>query len=167
MALTGAWGLLTAEALLLAEQFAEGHRICVILGDNIIERHIRDQAESFAAQPSGARVLLKEVDDPHRFGVPRFEDDRIVEIIEKPAEPPSGFAVTGLYFYDHDVFNIARQLDRSPRGELEITEVNNAYLRRGDLSHGTVDGWWTDAGTFESLFRANRLVAAGGANRMM
>lgn len=155
-----------AEALLLAENFAERHRICVILGDNIIEHHVRKEVENFAAQESGARILLKAVDDSRRFGVPRFEDGRIVEIIEKPSVPPSHFAVTGIYFYDCDVFDLARQLAPSDRGELEITDVNNAYLQRGDLTHGVLEGWWTDAGTFGSLFRANCLVADGGANKV-
>ena len=155
-----------AEALLLAENFADHHRICVILGDNIIEHHIRKEVEKFDAQQSGARILLKEVDDPRRFGVPRFEGDRIVEIIEKPSEPPSHFAVTGIYFYDCDVFDLARKLTPSERGELEITDVNNGYLQRGDLTHGILEGWWTDAGTFRSLDRANCLVADGGANKV-
>ncbi len=160
----GASGI--ADALLLAEDFADGARICVVLGDNIIERHIRGPAAEFANQPTGAMVVLKEVDRPQRFGVPRFENGRIVEIIEKPADPPSRFAVTGIYLYDHDVFDIARRLEPSASGELEITDVNNAYVRRGDLRHSILEGWWTDAGTFESLHHANCLVAAGGANRI-
>ncbi len=155
-----------AEALLLAEDFADSGKTCVILGDNIIERNIRDAVGEFFTQPSGARILLKEVEHAERFGVPRFEDGRIVEILEKPPAPPSRFAVTGIYLYDRDVFDIARTLEPSSRGELEITDVNNTYLRRGDLTHSILDGWWTDAGTFDSLLRANCLVAEGGANRV-
>ncbi|MBI1372733.1 MAG: NTP transferase domain-containing protein [Phycisphaera sp.] len=153
-----------ADALKLAEDFADGGRVCVILGDNLIERHIRDAAEAFRKQPSGARLLLKEVPDPQRFGVPRFDGGDIAEIIEKPADPPSRFAVTGIYFFDNDVFEICKSLRPSGRGELEITDVNNHYLRRGDLTWSELDGWWTDAGTFESLHRAAGFVAQGGAN---
>ncbi|MFG0257712.1 MAG: sugar phosphate nucleotidyltransferase [Phycisphaerales bacterium JB043] len=155
-----------ADALKLAEDFADDGPICVILGDNIIERNIAGAVSSFRQQDSGARVLLKEVHDPERFGVARLEDDRIVEIIEKPKSPPSNLAVTGIYMYDNDVFDIAQTLKPSARGELEITDVNNAYLQRGDLAHDVLDGWWTDAGTFDSLFRASSLVAEGGANKM-
>lgn len=161
-----------ADALKLAEEFADGGRVCVVLGDNIIQSNIRGSARAFAGQRSGARLLLKEVDDAERFGVARFEgrgdhaagSRRIAEIIEKPADPPSSFAVTGIYFYDADVFSICKSLRPSARNELEITDVNNAYLRRGDLEHDVLDGWWTDAGTFESLQRASTLVARGGAN---
>jgi len=155
-----------ADALKLAEDFAEGGRICVILGDNIIQGTIRQAADDFLVQPTGAKVLLKEVADPQRFGVARLEGGRIVEILEKPAEPPTNLAVTGIYFYDNDVFGFCRTLCPSLRGELEITDVNNHYLERGDLSHETLDGWWTDAGTFASLHRANTLVAEGGANHV-
>ncbi|MCB9840670.1 MAG: NTP transferase domain-containing protein [Phycisphaeraceae bacterium] len=159
-----------ADALKLAEDFAENQKVCVVLGDNIIEGNIARAAGEFFAQRSGAKVLLKEVHDPQRFGVARFdgqgEDQRIAEIIEKPENPPSGYAVTGFYFYDHDVFDVCRTLKPSKRGELEITDVNNYYLKRGDMTHNTLDGWWTDAGTFESLYRANRLVAEGGANHL-
>lgn len=157
-----------ADALKLAEDFADGDKICVVLGDNIIERNIRKAAGDFFTQRSGAKVLLKEVHDPQRFGVVRFENDnpagRIVEIIEKPQNPPSNLAVIGIYFYDADVFEICQTLKPSGRGELEITDVNNAYLQRGDLTHEIVEGWWTDAGTFESLHRASNLIAEGGAN---
>ncbi|MEZ6233623.1 MAG: sugar phosphate nucleotidyltransferase [Phycisphaerales bacterium] len=159
-----------ADALKLAEDFAENQKVCVVLGDNIIEGSIAKAAGEFFAQRSGAKVLLKEVHDPQRFGVVRFDgegdDRRIAEIIEKPADPPSNLAVTGFYFYDQDVFDVCRTLKPSKRGELEITDVNNYYLKRGDLTHNTLDGWWTDAGTFESLYRANRLVAEGGANHL-
>jgi glucose-1-phosphate thymidylyltransferase len=153
-----------ADALKLAEDFADGEKICVILGDNIIEKNIREAAGAFFSQPSGARLLLKEVPDPERFGVARMEEDQIVEIVEKPSEPVSNLAVTGIYFYDSDVFEICQTLEPSGRGELEITDVNNAYLRRGDLTWSLLDGWWTDAGTFESLDRAWRLVTETGAN---
>jgi glucose-1-phosphate thymidylyltransferase len=153
-----------ADALALAEDFADGDKICVVLGDNIIQKHIRQAAGEFFTQPTGAKILLKEVPDPERFGVARLEDGRIAEIIEKPADPPSNYAVTGIYMYDNDVFSICKTLKPSDRGELEITDVNNEYLRRGDLTHAVLDGWWTDAGTFESLYRATCLVTDGGAN---
>ncbi|MHC4428053.1 MAG: sugar phosphate nucleotidyltransferase [Planctomycetota bacterium] len=153
-----------ADALKLAEDFAEGGKVCVILGDNIIERNIRRAVGDFFSQPSGAKILLKEVEDPQRFGVARVVDGRIVEILEKPADPPSKLAVTGIYMYDNTVFEIARTLRPSDRGELEITDVNNAYLERGDLTFEILEGWWTDAGTFESLLRASNLVARDGAN---
>ena len=153
-----------ADALLLAEDFADGGKVCVILGDNIIEGNIRKPVGDFFAQPTGAKILLKAVEQPQRFGVARIENDRIVEIIEKPENPPGNLAVTGIYFYDNDVFDICRTLEPSGRGELEITDVNNAYLRRGDLTYDRLDGWWTDAGTIESLDRAWRLVARTGAN---
>ncbi len=155
-----------ADALKLAEDFAEGGKTCVILGDNIIERDIRGAVGEFFTQRSGARLLLKEVDEPQRFGVARLEDGRIVEIVEKPKDPPSRFAVVGIYLYDADVFEIAAGLAPSARGELEITDVNNAYVRRGDLTWDLLEGWWTDAGTFESLHRASCLVAEGGANHV-
>lgn len=155
-----------ADALKLAEDFAEGGKIAVVLGDNIIENNIRRAVADFFSQPAGAKVLLKEVDDPQRFGVARMEGSRIVEIIEKPKAPPSNLAVTGFYLYDNEVFEIARTLKPSGRGELEITDVNNAYLQKGTLTHDVLDGWWTDAGTFESLFRASKLVAEGGANHL-
>ncbi|TVQ30748.1 MAG: spore coat protein [Phycisphaeraceae bacterium] len=154
-----------ADALKLAEDFADGEKIIVVLGDNIIEKDIKRAVGDFFTQSSGAKILLKEVDDPQRFGVVRFENDRVVEILEKPENPPSNFAVTGIYMYDNDVFEIARTLKPSARGELEITDVNNAYIARGDLTYETLDGWWTDAGTFESLYRAAKLVVEGGANR--
>jgi glucose-1-phosphate thymidylyltransferase len=146
-----------ADALSLAEYFADGDPICVVLGDNIFENGIRPAVEGYPGE--GARVLLAEVEDPERFGVPVFEGDRIVRIEEKPAEPRSNFAVTGVYVYDRRVFEIIKGLEPSARGELEITDVNNRYIAWGALSHGTVDGWWTDAGTFESLHRASTLVA--------
>jgi glucose-1-phosphate thymidylyltransferase len=155
-----------ADALRLAEEFADNEPICVILGDNIVQGTIAQAAKDFLAQGGGAKVLLKEVHDPQRFGVAGFDDqNRICQIIEKPTDPPSNFAVTGIYFYDSDVFGICKTLKPSGRGELEITDVNNHYLKRGDLSHQILDGWWTDAGTFESLFRASQLVRETGANQ--
>ena len=153
-----------ADALKLAEDFADGGKICVILGDNIIEGNLKKAAGDFFTQGKGAKVLLKEVPDPERFGVVRLEGDKVTEIIEKPADPPSNFAVTGIYFYDNRVFEICKTLKPSGRGELEITDVNNDYLSRGELTYEILDGWWTDAGTFESLHRAARFVEEGGAN---
>ncbi|MBI4581914.1 MAG: NTP transferase domain-containing protein [Planctomycetes bacterium] len=153
-----------AAALSLAEDFADGGKICVILGDNVIHRNIRRAADDFRAQPKGAKILLKEVPDAQRFGVAEMKDGRIVRIIEKPQNPPSNLAVTGIYFYDAHVFDITRTLKPSGRGELEITDVNNAYLSEGTLTHDILEGWWTDAGTFESLHRASALVRDGGAN---
>lgn len=153
-----------ADALRLAEDFADGDKIVVILGDNLIEKTIRAGVANFFSQPRGARVYLKEVPDPERFGVPAFDGDRIVRIIEKPADPPSHYAVIGIYMYDEQVFEFIRGLQPSARGELEITDVNNFYLEQGTLEYEILDGWWTDAGTFESLLRATNLVAEGGAN---
>jgi glucose-1-phosphate thymidylyltransferase len=150
-----------ADALRLAEDFSEGDKTCVILGDNILEGSIKEAAEKFARQSRGAHILLKEVTSPERFGVPVFDGEKIVRIEEKPASPASNFAVTGVYFYDETVFAKANQLKPSRRGELEITDVNNAYLKEGTLTHSLLDGWWTDAGTFESLRLANNLVAEG------
>ncbi len=155
-----------AEALSLAEHFAAGDSICVVLGDNIIQGNILDAKKSFDAQGGGARILLKTVDDPQRFGVPVIDGERIVEVVEKPANPPSNFAVIGIYFYDATVFDFIRQCKPSDRGELEITDVNNHYIRAGRMEWSELEGWWTDAGTFESLHRASVLVKEGGANRM-
>ncbi|MFN0134250.1 MAG: sugar phosphate nucleotidyltransferase [Phycisphaerales bacterium] len=159
-----------ADALKLAEDFAERGKVCVILGDNIIEGNIRRAAADFFTQRSGAKIILKEVPDPHRFGVVEFDGEgprrKIKKIIEKPKDPPSNMAVTGIYFYDGDAFKVCKDLKPSGRGELEITDVNNYYLQRGDLTHETLDGWWTDAGTFESLFRASQYVAESGANHL-
>ncbi len=155
-----------AAALSLAEYFAGNDKICVILGDNIIEGNIKEAVESFKRQSSGAKILLKEVDDAQRFGVAEIENNKIVRIVEKPKQPKSNCAVTGIYFYDADVFKFISKLSPSQRGELEITDVNNMYLERGDLTYDHLKGWWTDAGTFESLRRATNLVAESGANRM-
>lgn len=151
-----------ADALRLAEDFADGGKICVILGDNILEKGIRAPAEAFARQPAGARILLKQVPDAHRFGVVELDGTRIVRIIEKPAQPPTNLAVTGVYFYDARVFDFIRTLEPSGRGEFEITDVNNAYLAAGLLEYDILEGWWTDAGTFESLYRAATLVRQKG-----
>lgn len=148
-----------AQALGLAEDFAGGGPVAVILGDNLFEDDLGDQVRAFLDQGVGARILLKEVASPQRFGVPAFDGERIVRIDEKPAEPASSFAVTGLYLYDASVYDVIRGLRPSARGELEITDVNNHYLRTGQLSWGLVDGWWTDAGTLESLAAAQRLVS--------
>jgi len=148
-----------AEALGLAEHFADGSQLCVVLGDNIIEGSIRSAVESFRHQASGARILLKEVSDAERFGVAEIQDGRIIGIEEKPERPKSNYAVTGIYMYDGTVFEKVRELVPSRRGELEITDVNNAYIREGSMNFSFLDGWWTDAGTFESLLRASNLVA--------
>ncbi len=155
-----------ADALRLAEHFADDGPICVVLGDNLIQGNIAKAAEAFRAQKTGAKILLKEVKDPQRFGVPHLEGSRVVSIEEKPAHPRSSYAVTGIYFYDARVFEITRTLKPSGRGELEITDVNNAYIASGELTWNVLDGWWTDAGTIESLLAANQLVAQTGANRM-
>ncbi|MFH1277006.1 MAG: sugar phosphate nucleotidyltransferase [Candidatus Eisenbacteria bacterium] len=154
-----------AEALGLAEYFAAGERVCVILGDNIIERSIAPAVRAFEKQPAGAKILLKEVPDPERFGVPELSGDRVLRIVEKPQDPPSPYAVIGVYLYDARVFEIIKTLKPSDRGELEITDVNNAYIERGGLTWDILEGWWTDAGTFPSLFRASELVKKTGANR--
>ena len=155
-----------ADALRLAEYFADGEPICVVLGDNIIERNILRAAKAFREQKTGARILLKEVKDPQRFGVPILDGRRVVKIEEKPATPRSPYAVTGIYFYDSRVFDIIKTLTPSGRGELEVTDVNNAYIATGELTWDVLDGWWTDAGTIESLLLANELVSRTGANRM-
>ncbi|MFA5085939.1 MAG: sugar phosphate nucleotidyltransferase [Candidatus Omnitrophota bacterium] len=153
-----------ADALKLAQHFADDNRVVVILGDNIIEKDIKKPVQDFINQPKGARILLKKVDDPERFGVVEFsagngKSKRIVSIEEKPKNPKSDYAVTGIYMYDSQVFEIIKGLKPSGRGELEITDVNNAYLKRGELEYSMLDGWWTDSGTFESLLNANMLIA--------
>jgi glucose-1-phosphate thymidylyltransferase len=148
-----------ADALALAEHFADGDKLCVILGDNVIEGTIREAVDEFRKQPSGAKILLKEVPDAERFGVAEIEGDRIVGIEEKPKQPKSNYAVTGVYMFDNTVFDKIRTLVPSGRGELEITDVNNAYIREGTMTFSYLEGWWTDAGTFESLLRAANLVA--------
>ncbi len=147
-----------AEALGLAEHFADGDKICVILGDNIVEGSIRGAVEEFRRQPKGAKILLKQVQDAERFGVAEIKGGQILSIEEKPKHPKSNFAVTGVYMYDGSVFEKTRVLKPSARGELEITDVNNAYIRDGEMTFDYLDGWWTDAGTFDSLLRAANLV---------
>ena len=155
-----------AEALRLAEFFASGEKICVVLGDNIIEKNIRGAVENFRRQKKGAKILLKEVPDPQRFGVAELKGDRIARIEEKPKKPRSRYAVIGIYLFDQEVFNLIRTLKPSDRGELEITDVNNRYIEKGLMTWDILEGWWTDAGTFESLLRANQLVAETGANNL-
>ncbi|MGA8676112.1 MAG: sugar phosphate nucleotidyltransferase, partial [Candidatus Acidiferrales bacterium] len=155
-----------AEALGLAEFFAGDEPICVVLGDNIIENNICRAVESFQKQKGGAKILLKKVDDAPRFGVAEIQGEKVVGIEEKPKAPKSNFAVVGIYLYDKTVFEKIRRLKPSGRGELEITDVNNFYIQEDKLTYEILDGWWTDAGTFESLLRANTLVAETGANKM-
>ncbi|MBI3355335.1 MAG: NTP transferase domain-containing protein [Nitrospirae bacterium] len=155
-----------ADALRLAEYFTDGEAICVVLGDNIIQGNVAKSADQFRRQEKGAKILLKEVKDPQRFGVPVLEGSRVAKIEEKPVHPRSPYAVTGIYFYDAQVFEFIRTLKPSARGELEITDVNNAYIKAGSLTWDLLDGWWTDAGTIESLHLANQLVSQTGANEL-
>jgi glucose-1-phosphate thymidylyltransferase len=148
-----------ADALKLAEDFAEGEKICVILGDNIIEKGIAAAVESFQRQERGAKILLKEVSDPERFGVAELHNGTVARIVEKPTQPKTNLAVTGIYMYDQTVFEKTRALLPSSRGELEISDVNNAYIQEGTMAYDFLDGWWTDAGTFDSLLRASTLAA--------
>jgi glucose-1-phosphate thymidylyltransferase len=155
-----------AVALSLVEHFAGGDPVCVVLGDNIIEGNIRDAVRAYRHQGGGAKIILKKVPDPQRFGVPELDGPRVVRIEEKPAQPKSEYAVVGIYMYDGEVYDIIRTLKPSGRGELEITDVNNAYIERGDMTWEELAGWWTDAGTFESLQHASNLVAKTGANKL-
>ena len=155
-----------ADALSLVEHFADEGPICVVLGDNIIEGNIRAACEAYKKQGKGAKILLKEVPDPQRFGVPELDGTRVVRIEEKPKEPKSSLAVIGIYFYDAMVFDVIKTLVPSGRGELEITDVNNHYINSGEMTWDKLDGWWTDAGTFESLLRASNMVAESGANKI-
>ena len=152
-----------AAALSLAEFFSDRNPICVILGDNIIEGSIAPYVDNFRKQKSGARILIKEVSDPQRFGVAEIQENRIIRIDEKPAQPASNYAVTGVYMYDAKVFDIIKTLKPSGRDELEITDVNNSYIAQGEMQYDILDGWWTDAGTFESLLRASNLVCRNAA----
>jgi glucose-1-phosphate thymidylyltransferase len=154
-----------AEALALAEHFSDHEKMVVILGDNVVEGNIAQAVEDFGKQKEGAKILLKEVPDPQRFGVPEMVDGKILGIEEKPKAPKSRYAVIGIYMYDGRVFDIIRTLKPSGRGELEITDVSNAYIREGKMTYGVLEGWWSDAGTFESLLRTSNLVAEGGANK--
>ena len=155
-----------ADALSLVEHFADDEAVCVVLGDNIIEGNIRAAKEDYERQVKGAKILLKKVHDPNRFGVPELDGDKVLNIEEKPENPKSDYAVIGIYFYDNTVFDIIKTLKPSGRGELEITDVNNYYINRGEMTWNELDGWWTDAGTFESLLHATNLVAETGANNL-
>jgi len=153
-----------AEALGLCAHWAAGDSICVILGDNIIERNIAKAVRDFKAQGKGAKIMLKEVHDPERFGVATLQGNKVMSIEEKPKRPQSNLAVIGIYMYDHRVFDVIQDLEPSDRGELEITDVNNWFIRDGSMTYEVLEGWWTDAGTFDSLLRSAKLVAEGGAN---
>ena len=155
-----------AEALSLVEHFAGGDPVCVVLGDNIIEGNISLAVRSYRHQGGGAKIILKKVPDPQRFGVPELDGPQVLRIEEKPKVPKSDYAVIGIYMYDGEVYDIIRTLKPSGRGELEITDVNNAYIARGEMTWEELEGWWTDAGTFESLLRASNLVAETGANKL-
>jgi len=155
-----------AEALSLVEHFTAGEPLCVVLGDNIIEGNITAAVTAYQQQGAGAKIILKKVPDPHRFGVPELDGPRVVRIEEKPGAPKSEFAVIGIYMYDKNVYDIIRTLKPSGRGELEITDVNNAYIERDEMTWEELNGWWTDAGTFESLLHASNLVAKTGANKL-
>ena len=155
-----------ADALSLVEHFASEEPVCVVLGDNIIEGNILGAVNAYREQGGGAKIILKKVPDPQRFGVPRLDGNKVVRIDEKPSVPQSDYAVIGIYMYDGAVYDIIRSLKPSGRGELEITDVNNAYIARNQMTWEELDGWWTDAGTFESLLRASNLVAETGANKL-
>ncbi len=156
-----------AEALSLTRDFVGNDRVVVMLGDNIIERNIVRFVDEFKHQEKGAKILLKEVRHPEQYGVPKIEDGRIVTITEKPAYPPSNYAVVGIYMYDNQVFDIIDRLEPSKRGELEITDVNNAYLKEGTLTFDILEGWWADCGeTRASLHEAGNLIAETGANNL-
>ena len=155
-----------ADALSLVEHFADDEPICVVLGDNIIEGNIRQAADDYRKQANGAKILLKKVSDPQRFGVPELDGDKVLNIEEKPKNPKSDLAVIGIYFFDNTVFDIIKTLKPSDRGELEITDVNNHFIKRSEMTCSELDGWWTDAGTFESLLHASNLVSKTGANKL-
>jgi glucose-1-phosphate thymidylyltransferase len=160
-----------AEALGLCEHWAAGESVCVVLGDNLIEGNINKAAADFRSQvetsgKGGAKILLKQVHDPERFGVAELDGDKVVRIVEKPKQPQSDLAVIGIYMYDARVFEVIKTLKPSERGELEITDVNNWYIQDASMTYEVLEGWWTDAGTFDSLLRASELVAKGGANRV-
>ena len=156
-----------AEALGLAEDFSDGEPLCVILGDNLFQDSLAPHIGRFRERGEGAMILLKEVDDAQRFGVVEFRGQDLLRVVEKPRDPPSNLAVTGCYFFDGQVFRIIRGLEPSARGELEITDVNNAYIRGGGMTWEVLEGWWTDAGTIPSLYRASQLVAADRANPVL
>jgi glucose-1-phosphate thymidylyltransferase len=155
-----------AEALSLVEHFAAKQPVCVVLGDNIIEGNIAAAVRAYKEQGKGAKIILKRVPDPERFGVPELSGQNVLRIEEKPKTPKSDYAVIGIYMYDGEVYDIIRTLKPSGRGELEITDVNNAYIKREEMTWEELNGWWTDAGTFESLLRASNMVAETGANKL-
>jgi len=160
----GAGGI--AEAISLAQPFVGDDRMVVILGDNVIGGNIVEPARRFAAQSRGAKVLLKQVENPTAYGVAELKGDRVVRFVEKPENPPSDLAVTGIYFYDAHAFSLIEQLERSDRGELEVTDLNNAYLERGEMSHDVLEGYWADCGeSIDHYLQACNLVATHGANR--
>ena len=156
-----------AEALGLAEDFSDGEPLCVILGDNLFQESLTPYVRHYDQRGEGAMMLLKEVGDAKRFGVVEFDGDLLVRVVEKPVDPPSNLAVTGCYFFDEKVFEIIRTLTPSARGELEITDVNNAYILAGSMDYRILEGWWTDAGTIPSLYRAARLVATDRQNPVL
>ena len=160
----GAGGI--AEAISLARPFVGDDRMVVILGDNVIGGNIVEATRRFESQPRGAKVLLKEVENPRAYGVAELEGDRVVRFVEKPQNPPSNLAVTGIYFYDSQAFSLIEQLVRSDRGELEVTDLNNAYLERGEMTHDVLEGYWADCGeSIDHYLQACNLVAKHGANR--
>ena len=156
-----------AEALGLVNNFAHGEMICTILGDNILQDDLGPYVENFRRQGKGARILLKAVPDPHHFGVVELEDGRVIHIEEKPSRPRSNLAMTGIFMYDETVFDIIRSLKPSARGELEMADVNNTYVMRGELQYDVLHGWWIDAGTFETMQRANELVIGIEAGHLL
>ncbi|MFC1687643.1 sugar phosphate nucleotidyltransferase [Patescibacteria group bacterium] len=160
----GAGGI--AQALSLAEDFTDNDQLLVILGDNILEDDISQAVKEFKKQEKGAKIFLKEVKRPESYGVPRIEGKKITEIIEKPKNPPTNYAVVGVYMYDKDVFNVVKKLKPSARGELEITDVNNHYIREGMMSYEILKGWWGDGGeSFDSLLEAQNLAAEWGKRK--
>ena len=154
-----------ADALSLADRFVGSDKVCVVLGDNIIEKNIKKAVNDFKTQATGAKILVKEIVDPKRFGVAELDGDRVIGIEEKPDNPKSNLAVTGIYLYDSQVFDFVKNLEPSARGELEITDVNNMYIEKGEMTFDTIDGWWTDAGTIESITRASEMIRETGANK--
>jgi len=160
----GAGGI--AQALGLAEHFAEGQSICLILGDNIVEYSIKDAAKRFRHQGQGAKILLSQVENPKAYGVAEMDADRVLRIVEKPTQPKSNWAVIGIYFYDSKVFEIVKTLKPSARNELEITDVNNAYIDRGEMTADKLEGLWADAGeNIDFYLKACNLIAQHGANK--
>jgi len=148
-----------ADALKLARHFVGDDKVAVMLGDNFVQGNIRNAVDAFKQQPAGAKIFLKEVPNPQEFGVAVLDGGKVTQIIEKPKEPPTNLAVIGIYLYDNTVFEICETLKPSNRGELEITDVNNEYIRQGNMTYEIIDGWWADCGSFEALLRSNLLVA--------